>query len=59
MMEQGVSPSQLPGATRSFRPQADGPGKPQILQPLLQELGKQNPQLLGLINRNQGNFFAS
>jgi len=29
---------------------------PQILQPMLQELGKQNPQLLGLINRNQGEF---
>jgi len=29
---------------------------PQILQPMLQELGKQNPQLLQLINSNQGDF---
>lgn len=29
---------------------------PQILQPMLQELGKQNPQLLRLINDNQGEF---
>eukprot|EP00850_Spirogloea_muscicola_P011188 SM000068S20620 [mRNA] locus=s68:598516:602371:+ [translate_table: standard] len=29
---------------------------PQILQPMLQELGKQNPQLLQLINSNQGEF---
>jgi UV excision repair protein RAD23 len=26
---------------------------PQILQPMLQELGKQNPQLLQQINNNQ------
>ncbi|KAH9563871.1 hypothetical protein CY35_05G146800 [Sphagnum magellanicum] len=29
---------------------------PQILQPMLQELGKQNPALLGLINENQADF---
>ncbi|KAJ7516050.1 hypothetical protein O6H91_22G040400 [Diphasiastrum complanatum] len=29
---------------------------PQILQPMLQELGKQNPQLLRLINENQAEF---
>lgn len=29
---------------------------PQILQPMLQELGKQNPQLLQLINSNQQEF---
>eukprot|EP00271_Cylindrocystis_brebissonii_P010893 TRINITY_DN27355_c0_g1_i1.p1 TRINITY_DN27355_c0_g1~~TRINITY_DN27355_c0_g1_i1.p1 ORF type:complete len:397 (+),score=110.55 TRINITY_DN27355_c0_g1_i1:136-1326(+) len=29
---------------------------PQILQPMLQELGKQNPQLLQLINSNQAEF---
>eukprot|EP00898_Chlorokybus_atmophyticus_P004241 jgi/Chlat1/4818/Chrsp31S04860 len=29
---------------------------PQILQPMLQELGKQNPQLLQLINNNQAEF---
>lgn len=29
---------------------------PQILQPMLQELGKQNPQLLRLINDNQAEF---
>lgn len=29
---------------------------PQILQPMLQELGKQNPQLFGLINDNQAEF---
>jgi UV excision repair protein RAD23 len=29
---------------------------PQILQPMLQELGKQNPQLLRLINENQPEF---
>eukprot|EP00951_Prasinocladus_malaysianus_P030330 scaffold284990_cov30-Prasinocladus_malaysianus.AAC.1 len=29
---------------------------PQILQPMLQELGKQNPQLLQLINTNQQEF---
>mmetsp|Transcript_24935 Transcript_24935/g.44422 ORF Transcript_24935/g.44422 Transcript_24935/m.44422 type:complete len:222 (-) Transcript_24935:306-971(-) len=29
---------------------------PQILQPMLQELGKQNPQLLQLINSNQQDF---
>ncbi|KAJ7532769.1 hypothetical protein O6H91_13G019600 [Diphasiastrum complanatum] len=29
---------------------------PQILQPMLQELGKQNPQLLQLINDNQAEF---
>ncbi len=29
---------------------------PQILQPMLQELGKQNPQLLQLINANQVGF---
>jgi UV excision repair protein RAD23 len=29
---------------------------PQILQPMLQELGKQNPQLLQLISSNQGDF---
>ncbi|CAK9877224.1 unnamed protein product [Sphagnum jensenii] len=29
---------------------------PQILQPMLQELGKQNPALLGLINENQAEF---
>jgi UV excision repair protein RAD23 len=29
---------------------------PTILQPMLQELGKQNPQLLQLINANQGEF---
>lgn len=29
---------------------------PQILQPMLQELGKQNPHLLQLINSNQGDF---
>eukprot|EP00250_Pteridium_aquilinum_P005664 c15725_g2_i1 orf=544-1722(-) len=30
---------------------------PQILQPMLLELGKQNPQLLRLINENQAEFF--
>nr|GEU79229.1 ubiquitin receptor RAD23b-like [Tanacetum cinerariifolium] len=29
---------------------------PQILQPMLQELGKQNPQLLGLIQENHAEF---
>merc|ERR1719333_311232 len=29
---------------------------PQILQPMLQELGKQNPQLLSMINSNQAEF---
>jgi UV excision repair protein RAD23 len=29
---------------------------PQILQPMLQELGKQNPALLRLINENQAEF---
>ena len=29
---------------------------PQILQPMLQELGKQNPQMLQLINANQQEF---
>ncbi|KAI3727132.1 hypothetical protein L1987_66941 [Smallanthus sonchifolius] len=29
---------------------------PQILQPMLQELGKQNPQLLGLIQENNAEF---
>ncbi|GLT59965.1 hypothetical protein SLA2020_327580 [Shorea laevis] len=29
---------------------------PQILQPMLQELGKQNPQLLGLIQEHQAEF---
>ncbi|XP_076893603.1 ubiquitin receptor RAD23b-like isoform X2 [Bidens hawaiensis] len=29
---------------------------PQILQPMLQELGKQNPQLLGLIQENHSEF---
>jgi UV excision repair protein RAD23 len=29
---------------------------PQILQPMLQELGKQNPQLLRLIQENQAEF---
>jgi len=31
---------------------------PQILQPMLQELGKQNPQLLQLINGNQQEFLS-
>jgi UV excision repair protein RAD23 len=31
---------------------------PQILQPMLQELGKQNPQLLQLINANQEEFLS-
>ena len=32
--------------------------QPGILAPMLQELGKQNPQLLGMINANQAEFLA-